>query len=101
MLDLQVVIMVLYEGEDIVKNIKSGRIRWAGHVQRMSEDRLPKQICRARMDGRRLKGRPRNRWQDQLERDLRIMGVRKWKESAQDRKRWRSIVKEAKAHKGL
>ena len=89
------------EGEDIVKYIKSGRMRWAGHVQRMSEDRIPKQICRARMDGRRLKGRPRNRWQDQLERDLRIMGVRKWKETAQDRKRWRSVVKEAKAHKGL
>ena len=65
------------EGEDIVKHIKSGRIRWTDHVQTMNEDRLPKQICRARMDGRRLKGRPRNRWQDQLEMDLRIMGVRK------------------------
>ena len=41
----------------------------------------------------------RNKWQDQLEKDLRIMGVRK--ESAQDRKRRRNIVKEAKAHKGL
>ena len=89
------------DGEDIVRFIKSGRIRWAGHIQRMNEDRIPKQVFRSRMEGRRIQGRPRNRWQDQLERDLKNIGVRKWKETAQDRKKWKGVVLEAKAHKEL
>ena len=46
-------------------------------------------------------GRPKNRWQDRLERDLKNIGVRKWKETAQDRKKWKGVVLEAKAHKEL
>ena len=65
----------ILQGEDIVRFCKGQRIRWIGHVERMAEHRVPKKIYRARMEGRRIQGRPRNRWKDEVEADLRRMGV--------------------------
>ncbi|XP_039287914.1 origin recognition complex subunit 3 [Nilaparvata lugens] len=49
-----------------------------------------------RMYNRRRKGRPRNRWTDDVEQDLRTLGVRNWKRQVEDRERWRGFVREAK-----
>ncbi|PSN32641.1 hypothetical protein C0J52_13889 [Blattella germanica] len=61
------------------------RIRWAGHVQRMSE--TAKKIFIGKLEGRRRRrrGRPRKRWIDDVEEDLRKMGVRCWRRKAEDR----------------
>lgn len=86
----------ILENENIVKFIKSGRIRWLGHVERMDEERIPKRIMLARMEGNRRQGRPRNRWIDEVKKDLQQMRIRNWKSTAKDRDEWRRIVLKAK-----
>jgi hypothetical protein len=87
----------LLKGEDIVKFMKSQRIRWLGHVERMEEKRMLK----GRLYSKRRKGRPRMRWLDDVESDLKKMEVKGWKEKMRDREQWRLVVEEAKAHPGL
>jgi hypothetical protein len=52
-------------------------------------------------EGKRKNGRPRMRWMDGVERDLRNMGVVNWKTKAQERDGWRKCLEQAKTHKGL
>ncbi|PSN43615.1 hypothetical protein C0J52_16375 [Blattella germanica] len=91
----------LFGQPDIVVKIKQERIRWAGHVQRMSDTRTAKKIFIGKLEGRRRRGRPRKRWIDDVEEDLRKMGVRCWRRKAEDRDEWRRIIKEAKVLHGL
>jgi hypothetical protein len=91
----------ILENENIVRFIKAQRLRWLGHVLRMGEDRLPKRILWEKIFSSRRKGRPKLRWLDDVKKDLHIMRVTKWEEKARNRKEWRQIVEEAKAHPGL
>jgi hypothetical protein len=54
-----------------------------------------------KMEGTRKRGRTRKRWIDEVEEDLKIMGIRNWHAVAKDRQEWRKTVLEAKVHKGL
>jgi len=67
----------------------------------MEEDRMPKKIFTQEMEGPRRRGRPRKRWKDEVERDLQVLGVRRWRELVANRKNWKDIVRQAKAHSGL
>jgi hypothetical protein len=87
--------------ENIVKWIKGQRISWLGHLQRMEEDRMPKKIFTQELEGTRRRGRARKRWKEEVERDLQVLGVRRWRELLTDRKKWRDILRQAKAHSGL
>jgi hypothetical protein len=49
----------------------------------------------------RHRGRPRKGWREEVERDLQVLGVRRWRELVIDRAKWRAIVRQAKAHRGL
>ena len=89
------------KGENIVKWIKGQRISWLGHLERMEEDRMPKKIFIQELEGTRRKGRPRKRRKEKVERDLKVLGVRRLRELAADRKKWKDIVRQAKAHCGL
>ena len=53
------------------------------------------------MIGRRKQGRPRNRWKDEVENDLRKLKVRGWREAAKDRERWKKVVTKAKTQPQL
>jgi hypothetical protein len=88
-------------GENIVKWIKGQRISWLGHLKRMEEDSMPKKIFTQELEGTRRRGRPRKRRKEEVERDLQGLGVRRCRELVTDRKKWRDIFPQAKAHSGL
>ncbi|KAJ8979241.1 hypothetical protein NQ317_008066 [Molorchus minor] len=89
------------EGEDIVRYIKSQRIRWLGHVYRMEGERVVKRILEWKPQNTRPKGRPKKRWIDDVEEDLKTLRIGNWRRTAVDRTRWRNIVEQAKTHRGL
>ena len=62
---------------------------------------MPKKIFAQELEGMRQRGRPRKRWRKEVERDLQVLGVRRWRELVIDRNKWRGIVRQAKAHSGL
>jgi hypothetical protein len=64
----------------------------------MDEERMSRKLLNEKMEGRRRRGRPRKRWLQDLEEDMR---VRRWWEKVQSKDEWRRIVREAKAHPGL
>ena len=70
-------------------------------TERMEEDRMPKKIFTQELEGTRKRGRPRKGWKEEVERDLQVLGVRRWRELVADRKKWKDIVRQANAHKGL
>ncbi|KAJ4438662.1 hypothetical protein ANN_14609 [Periplaneta americana] len=82
----------LYSSPDIIRNIKSRRLRWAGHVARMGESRNAYSVLIGRPEGKRPLGRPRRRWEDNIKMDLREVGYddREWINFAQDRDQWRA-----------
>ena len=83
----------LYSLPNIVRVVKSRRMRWAGHVAGMGEDRGVHRVLVGKPGGKRPLGRPRRRWED-IKMDLQeVGGVRgDWMELAQDRDRWRAVV---------
>jgi hypothetical protein len=64
----------LYSSPNIIRVIKSRRMRWAGHVARMGEGRGAYRILVGRPEGRRPLGRPRHRWEDNIKIDLQEVG---------------------------
>ena len=71
--------------------VKSRRMRWAGHVARMGEDRGVQRMLVGKPKGKRPLGRPRRRWEDNIK--MEVGGGRgEWMELAQDRDRWRVLV---------
>jgi len=67
----------------------------------MEEDRMHKKIFIRELEGTRRRGGPRKRWKEEVERDLQVVGVRRWRELVADRKKWKDIVRQAKPHSGL
>jgi hypothetical protein len=67
----------------------------------MEEDRMPKKIFTQELEGTRSRGRPRKGWREELERDLQMLEVRRWRELVIDKKKEGGIVRQAKAHSGL
>jgi len=66
------------KGENTAKWIKGQRVSWLHHLERMEDDRMPKKILTHEMEGMRRRGRPRKGWKEEVERDLQVLGVRKF-----------------------
>jgi hypothetical protein len=88
----------LYTLPNIVRVVKSGRMRWAGHVARMGEERGVHRVLVGKPEGNRPLGRPRRRWEDNIKMDVEEVGGGRgdWMELAQDRDRWRALVSTVK-----
>jgi len=84
----------LYAKPNIVRVIKSRRIRWAGHVARMGEERGVYRVLLGKPEERRPLGRPGRRWVDNIRIDLQEVrrGYMDWNGLAQDRDSWRTLV---------
>jgi hypothetical protein len=84
----------LYSLPNIVRVVKSRRMRWVGHVSRMGEGRGVHRVLVGKHEGKRPLARPRRRWEDSIQMDLREVGggCGDWMELAQDKDRWQAIV---------
>jgi hypothetical protein len=86
--------------EDIVKFMKSQRLRWAAHVMRMEKTRTTRKITEWAPYKARPVERPLLRWTEQVEKDLKRMRTTGWRVRAEDREEWSKIVEQTKTHPG-
>jgi hypothetical protein len=84
----------LYSLPNIVRVVKSKRMRWAVHVALIGEGRGVYRVLVGKPDGRRPLGRPRSRWGNKIKMDLQELGGSSGDrlELAQDRDVWRTLV---------
>ena len=84
----------MYRSPNIVRMIKSRRLRCAGHVARLEEGRSAFKILTGKPTGKWPLGRPRRRWEDNIRMDLEEIGINAGNlvDSAQDRDYWRALV---------
>jgi hypothetical protein len=88
----------LYSLPNIVRVVKSRRMRWAGHVERMGEERGVHRVLVGKPKAKRPLGRPRRRWEDNIKMDVQEVGRGRedWMELAQDRDGWWVLVSTVK-----
>ena len=89
-------IYALVKNPTITETIRFNRLRWFGHVQRMEENRIPKKVLYMNLETKRLRGRPRNRWQDEVREDGRLIGGKGWKERVYNREKWKKLLRTAR-----
>ena len=83
------------DGRSLTERLVRSRLQWAGHVERMADDRLPKRAAELREQGRRRRGRPKLRWEDCVKRDVRKAGEEEdWKKKTRDRVGWKRLSDE-------
>ena len=87
--------------EDIIKFIKSRRLSWAAHVMRMENTRTTRKITEWTPYKTRPERRPRLRWMDQVEEDLKWTKITGWRAKVEDRQEWNRIVEQTETHPGL
>ena len=86
-----------YKSQDIVTVTKVRRLEWLGNVSRMNETACVNKIFEGKLEGRRGRGRPRLRWINDVEDDLRKLDVKRWRMKVLNREERASIIGEAKA----
>ena len=64
----------MYSSLNIIRNLKSRRLRWAGHVALMEQSRNAYKVLLGKPEGKRPLGRLRCRWEDNIKMDLREVG---------------------------
>jgi hypothetical protein len=76
--------------------IRLKRLCWFGHVQRMEDNRIAKKVLYMNLEATRLRGRPRNRWQDEVRDDGTLVGGKGWKERVYNREEWKKLLRMAR-----
>jgi hypothetical protein len=77
----------------IIETRRLNRLCWFGHVQRMEENRIPGRVLFVNLGTTKLRGSPRNRWQDEVREDGRIVGGEGWQEKVRNREEWKKLLR--------
>jgi hypothetical protein len=80
---------------DTVTDIKLRRSEWLGYLIRIKNNRIPKTLLDAKLDRKRKAGRPKLRWLDDSQTDLKITGIKGWRRKNQDRSKLMDVIREA------
>jgi hypothetical protein len=85
---------ILYSSPNIIRQMKSSRMKWVGHVACMGEERNVYRVLMGKPKGNRPLGRPRHRWEDGIRMDHREIGWGgvDWIQMTQDRDQWQVLV---------
>ena len=66
------------------------------YIYIVEENRIPKRVLYMNLETTLLRGRPRNRWQDEVKEDGRIVGGEEWQEKVHNREEWKKLVRTAR-----
>ena len=88
-------IYAVVEKPTVTETVRLNSLCWFGHVQGMEENRIPKKVLYMNLE-MRLRGRPRNRWQDEVREDGRLVGGKGWKERVYNRGDWEKLMRMAR-----
>lgn len=91
----------LFDQPDIIGTVKGSRLRWIGHLERMKNERVPKKIIESGIGGKRIRGRPKVRWMDEVMEDIKEIKIMDWRSKAKNRKEWRKKINQAMGLLGL
>jgi hypothetical protein len=86
-------IFASFKKSAIIETMRLGSFE---HVQRMEENRIPKKVLYMNLGTTRLRGRPRNRWLDEVRGDGRIVGGEGWQEKVHNREDWKKLLRTAR-----
>ena len=79
----------------ITETTRLNRLRWFGHVERIEENRNPKKVLYMNLEATRLRGRLRNRWQEEVREDGRPVDGKGWKKWVHNREEWKKLLRTA------
>jgi hypothetical protein len=85
--------MQLVKKTTTTDTIRLHRFGWFGNVQGMEENRIIKRVLYMNLESTRPRGRPRNRWQDKVREDGRIVGGDEWQEKVCNREEWKKLLR--------
>jgi hypothetical protein len=85
----------------IIETIRLNILRWFGHVWGMEENKVHKRVLYMNLGTTRLRGRPRNSWQDGVRKFERIVGGEGWQEKVHNREEWKKLLRTARNHRIL
>jgi hypothetical protein len=91
----------LIQQQNVIRLIKSQRLKWIGHVERMPQEREVTSIYKWKPLASRPIGRSKIRWEDDIRKDLQTMRIENWKKRVLDRDCWKAIVERTKGHNKL
>ena len=86
----------LIKHQNIINHIKAPRLSWFGHVQRMPDSRTVTKIFNWTPLTSQSKGRPKQRWEDNIIQDIRQLNIKNWTVCVQDRTKWKNVVENDK-----
>jgi hypothetical protein len=81
----------------VTETVSLNRRQWFRHLQGMDKNRISKRVLYMNLETR-LRGRPRNRWQNEVREDGRIVGVEVWQEEVYNREEWKKLLRTARNH---
>jgi hypothetical protein len=94
-------IYTIFKKPTITETIRLHRLCWFGHVQRMEGNGIPKRVLYMNLESTRPRGRPRNRCQDEVREDGRIVGGEVWQEKVCNREEWKKFLRTARNRHNL